>query len=133
MRGLGKITKSEIFLLAVTLVFLALVLVLHVTGKGGDQKSGYTVRAQQMETEPEEELKRIDLNTADTDTLQRLPGIGPALAERIVKDRAANGPFATVDDLTRVEGIGEKTVEAIRPYVTVELQGEEAEREDSGR
>jgi competence protein ComEA len=48
----------------------------------------------------------VDLNTATVEQLDALPGIGPATAAAIVQDREANGPFTSVDDLTRVRGIG---------------------------
>jgi competence protein ComEA len=48
----------------------------------------------------------INVNRADAAALDQLPGIGPVLAERIVADRAENGPFARVEDLERVPGIG---------------------------
>lgn len=60
----------------------------------------------------------IDINTASAAEFDRLPGIGPAYAERIVLDRDANGPFDGVDDLVRVKGIGPKKLEKIRPFVT---------------
>ena len=60
---------------------------------------------------------RIDLNTADVAALDTLPRIGPAMAQRIVDWRAANGPLSSVDDLLAVSGIGQKTVEALRPLV----------------
>jgi competence protein ComEA len=63
---------------------------------------------------------RVDLNTASTAELEVLPGIGPRLAERIAADRAAHGPFATVDDLTRVSGIGERLVDGIRPFAVAD-------------
>ncbi len=66
---------------------------------------------------PEE---RIDLNTATFAELQRLDGIGPSKAETILRDRANNGPFASVDDLQRVKGIGPSTLERIRPFVGVD-------------
>src|SRR5262249_37221648 len=67
----------------------------------------------------EENLKeRIDINRADLQELQRLPGIGPRLAQRILDERAKR-PFQSVDDLRRVSGIGPKTLERLRPYVTV--------------
>jgi competence protein ComEA len=59
----------------------------------------------------------IDINTASAAEFDRLPGIGPAYAERIVLDRDANGPFDGVDDLVRVKGIGPKKLEKIRPFV----------------
>ncbi len=49
---------------------------------------------------------RIDLNTASAQTLTRLPGIGPALAARIVESRTRFGPFKSVREITRVSGIG---------------------------
>jgi len=63
---------------------------------------------------------RINVNTATEAELSVLPGIGPRLAERIVADRTANGPFDSLDDLTRVRMIGPRTVERIAEYVIVE-------------
>lgn len=60
----------------------------------------------------------IDINTASAADLDRLPGIGPKLAQRIMNTRAA-APFQTVDELRRVPGIGPKTLEKVRPYVTI--------------
>lgn len=60
----------------------------------------------------------IDVNTASVERLQDLPGIGPALSGRIDAHRAQQ-PFRTVDDLRAVRGIGPKTLEALRPLVTV--------------
>ena len=61
----------------------------------------------------------MDLNTASEQELQSLPGIGPVMAGRIAAHREANGPFAAVDDVEEVPGIGPKTMESIRPLVTV--------------
>ena len=61
----------------------------------------------------------IDLNTATIDQLESLPRVGPALAERIVDWREANGGFSSVDDLLDVAGIGEKTLEGFRDRVRV--------------
>lgn len=61
-------------------------------------------------------LAPIDINSATEAELSALPRIGPALARRIVEDRAVSGDFSSVDDLDRVPGIGPRTVEAIRPH-----------------
>jgi competence protein ComEA len=60
----------------------------------------------------------IDVNRATREELQRLPGIGPKLSQRIVEERQ-KGPFRKVEDLRRVAGIGPKTLERLRPYVVV--------------
>lgn len=56
----------------------------------------------------------VDLNRASAKELTALPGIGPTLAERIVRDREARGPFRSVEDLARVRGIGPRTVDRLR-------------------
>ncbi len=70
------------------------------------------------EAAPEPESARIDLNTASADELTTLPGIGETLAARIVADREKNGPFTSVEELTRVEGVGEKKLEELSNLVT---------------
>ena len=62
---------------------------------------------------------RININTATAAQLESLPGIGEATAAKIVSDREANGPFKTVEDLTRVSGIGAKKLEALADLVCV--------------
>ncbi|QSP94846.1 ComEA family DNA-binding protein [Marinobacter salinisoli] len=62
----------------------------------------------------------ININTADVATLAELTGIGPSKAEAIVAYREANGPFGTPQELTKVKGIGERTVEKNAERITVE-------------
>jgi len=64
----------------------------------------------------------VNINTADASQLALLPGIGPKTAESIVSYRTSNGAFNSVDDLVRVKGIGAKTLEKLRPYLS--LKGE---------
>jgi competence protein ComEA len=65
------------------------------------------------------EARPVDLNTADSATLETVPGIGKSLSSRIVAFREKNGPFGTVDDLLKVQGVGEKSIQKLRPYLTV--------------
>ncbi len=60
--------------------------------------------------------EKINLNTADADTLTYIPGIGPAKAREIVSTREAIGDFQSMEDLLSVKGIGEKTLEVIRQH-----------------
>jgi len=61
----------------------------------------------------------VNVNTASAAELERLPGIGPSLAGRIVEHRTKNGAFKKAEDLMLVRGIGEKSFERLRPYVAV--------------
>lgn len=61
----------------------------------------------------------VNVNTATVQELQQLPGIGKAIAQRIVEFREQGGHFKTPDDLMQVKGIGQKTMEHIRPMVAV--------------
>lgn len=56
---------------------------------------------------------KINVNTAPRDTLMRLPGIGEVLANRIIEQR----PYKTIDSITEVDGIGQKTLQNLRPYL----------------
>ncbi|MEZ6241798.1 MAG: ComEA family DNA-binding protein [Phycisphaerales bacterium] len=60
---------------------------------------------------------RINVNTAPVAELDLLPGIGPVIAQRIVDEREANGPFKNLQDLQRVRGIGPKTIEKLGDHV----------------
>jgi competence protein ComEA len=62
---------------------------------------------------------QVNINTATVQELQLLPRVGPALAQRIVDFRTANGPFKAPEELVRVKGIGEKSFANLAPYVSV--------------
>jgi len=61
----------------------------------------------------------LNINTADATLLDTLPGIGPAYATRIVEYRTAHGPFARIEDIQNVSGIGPSTYAGIAPLITV--------------
>jgi len=61
----------------------------------------------------------VNINTADQTQLESLPGVGPVTAQKILQWRTDNGPFAAVDDLLDVSGIGEATLAEMAPFVTL--------------
>jgi len=61
----------------------------------------------------------VSINSANLDQLQRLPGIGPAYAQRIIDYRTQHGRFQAVDELDEVKGIGPKKLEKLRPFGTL--------------
>ncbi len=65
-----------------------------------------------------ESTGRVNVNTAGASELQSLPGIGPALSQRIIDYRTRNGPFSTLDDLAGVRGISSRMVEELRDLAT---------------
>lgn len=61
----------------------------------------------------------VNINTASVDDLDTLPGVGPSTAQAIVDDRAQNGAFASIEDIMRVSGIGEKKFEKLKDLICV--------------
>lgn len=61
----------------------------------------------------------LDLNSATVEQLDKLPGIGPALAQRIVDYRAQHGSFRQLEQLNEVKGIGDRTLEKLVPLLTL--------------
>lgn len=67
----------------------------------------------------EEKDGRININTADSELLQEIPGVGPVTAEKIIRYREENGRFAAAEDLKNVSGIGEKTFDKLKDHIRV--------------
>lgn len=104
----------------VTLSLLTFMLVVGLSGMVlADEKQGETGAMAEPMAEP------IDVNTATAEQLQHVKGIGPKKAEEIVKHRTDKGDFKSVDDLAKVKGIGEATVEKIRDQVMVGTSSKE--------
>lgn len=64
---------------------------------------------------------QVDLNKADWTEISTLPEIGEKMARRIIEFREQNGPFTSLQSVTRVKGIGSHTIKAIQPYVDLPL------------
>ena len=123
--------KVSVLLAVVTALFVGFTLGLFIGRNTGSGTVTLAVPAQMQtapttaataaaETVPEETVSfPVNINTADADTLTALPGIGQVLAERIVAYRRQNGPFRVIEEITKVEGIGEKKAEAILDLITV--------------
>ncbi len=60
---------------------------------------------------------KVNINTASSSVLQRLPGVGPATAQKIIEERRMR-PFTNIEDIQRVKGIGPKKYEKLRPFIT---------------
>jgi competence protein ComEA len=63
--------------------------------------------------------EKININTAPADILDKLPRIGPKVAQRIIDFRKQNGPFKKVEELMKVKGIGEKTFAKLKDLITI--------------
>lgn len=123
--------KVSVLLAVVTVLFVGFTLGLFVGRNSGSgtvtlavfpqmQTAPTTAATAAAETVPEETVSfPVNINAADADTLTALPGIGQVLAERIVAYRRQNGPFRAIEEITNVEGIGEKKAEAILDLITI--------------
>lgn len=85
---------------------------------GGTPEVVYSASLEEVAEESGEPL-RVDLNSADAEELQDLPGVGPATADEILSHRRTNGLFESVEELDDVTGIGPATLEEIEPLAEV--------------
>jgi len=100
-------------------------------GDAGPREPRTGARGEPVPREPAPDPRPLDLNHADTDQIARLPGVGLALARRIVAAREQRGAFASPDDLRGVLGLGPKKIAALRELVVA--RGAGAGSPDIGR
>ena len=117
MSGRIKLSRTDVFLLVLTALFLLTAGAVYLLTPH-TVREDYTVEA--LTPAEEQAADKVNINTADADQLDALPGIGPVLAQRIVDWRTENGPFRSAEDLLNVEGIGRSTLENLQGCIIME-------------
>ena len=137
--------NEQIILLMLCGVLIVGIVIRYLDSKDPDRIPDFEVRKNAVEVPPREEAEvhqylspaeadgkedvsekkdsptgeLIDINSATAKEFERLPRIGPQIAGRIVAYREKNGAFKRIDDITKVKGIGPKTLERLRPHLTM--------------
>jgi comEA protein len=101
--------KKELIVLSVIASAMVIISVIGYVRKSRLKK--------QYEMIVREMTVQISVNEADEDALQRLPGIGPSLARKIVEYREKNGGFERLENLKNVKGIGDNLFQNLLPYI----------------
>lgn len=91
----------------------------NVTVQSGVQQLGQSISQQSNKSSGSGNTVQVDVNHADTKELERLTGIGPAIAKRIVEYRKSHGNFTKPDDLIKVKGIGPAKLEKMRGQIVI--------------
>ena len=122
MKNSRFLTKTEYGLLILTALFLVLMTLLAERSDVEGDAGTYTITTRERAEEPvvPESALPVNVNTASAEELDVLPGIGPALAGRIIAYREANGPFTAAEDLLAVSGIGESVLDGLRDQIVLE-------------
>ncbi|MGD8539351.1 MAG: helix-hairpin-helix domain-containing protein [Candidatus Aminicenantes bacterium] len=72
-----------------------------------------------LQAQSKSEAKKVNINTANLDELQTLPRIGEKVAQRIIDYRKEHGPFKKIEELMKVQGVGEKTFKQLKDKIEV--------------
>lgn len=125
MERAEKFGAAHAALLVLTIVFLGAVTFLSLRDESGAAPGEYTVRTERSADTEQliPEKTDVNINTATAEELAQLMGIGPVLAQAIVDYRESHGPFASVEELLEVSGIGEAKLGRIREDVTIGGEG----------
>jgi len=119
-----KKTKGAIIILVLILVVVILLIIGNNLRQASQKKKEFQEGMEKVEKETEK-IEKIDINKADIETLSKLPGIGAVKSQAIVDYREKNGEFTSLINLTKVKGIGKKTLAKLLPYL--EMIGDSTE------
>jgi competence protein ComEA len=87
---------------------------IHVIETAAAQSNSTTTKSNKIKTD-----NKVNINSAEKSELDALPGVGPALAERIIEYRQTNGSFGDIDELKKVPGIGSSKFEKLKEKITI--------------
>jgi len=115
--------KAAVIMIIITALFVFTVLGVFIGRRTADGQilvhTGSSVRTETLDETETTPSGLININTADSELLQELPGVGPSMAEEIIAYREEHGDFKTKRELLNIKGIGEKTYDELKNMITV--------------
>ena len=118
--------NEQLILLLLCGTLLVGIVISYLDKKNPENIPDFEVRKNAVPIPPPQDTKNappkqllVDVNLATSKDLQHLPGIGPQIANRVIAHREKHGHFKSIDEITKVSGIGPKTLERLRPHLTM--------------
>jgi len=114
--------KSKVVLVIIGFIIVIGIIILAITNNlfQTSQKEAELQEKIEIVEKATGDIGKVDINKADIETLIQLPGIGHVKAKAIIDYREENGEFKSLDEITKVKGIGEKTLVKLEPYLSLE-------------
>jgi len=120
--------KSNVVIIVLISIIVIGILILLINNLAQKPQNGRDLQKKMnMIKEQGKDFKKVNINTAGLEKLVKLPGVGPVKAQAIIEYRENIGKFESVDEITKVKGIGEATLAKVEPYL--EVSGDSADVE----